>query len=65
MGSVGSNRSVSPLAKSYSAYVDSFVGWNVCVQRRNDKGDEYSIGGEDVNFLKYVEKMGRGFNLGR
>ena len=36
MDSVGSNRSVSPLAKSYSGYVDSFVGWNVCVQRRND-----------------------------
>ena len=25
------NRSVSPLAKSYSACVDSFVSWNVCV----------------------------------
>ena len=37
-GSVGSNRSVSPLAKSHSGYVDSFVGWNVCVQRRNDWG---------------------------
>jgi len=52
MDSLGSNRSVSPLAKSYSEYVDSFVGWNVCAQRRNDKGDEYSIGGEDVDFLK-------------
>ena len=29
------------------------------------EGDEYSIGGEDVDFLKYVEKMGRVFNVGR
>ena len=29
------------------------------------EGDEYSIGGEDVDFLKYVEKMVSVFNVGR
>ena len=47
--------------------VDTFVCWNVRVQRRNIKGNKCSIGWEakDVDFPKYVEKMGRVLYVGR
>ena len=44
--------------------IPSLVGMFV-YREETTEGDEYSIGGEEVDFLKYVEKMGRVFNVGR
>ena len=64
--SVG-ERLVSSFVQSVSTGVDTFVCWNVRVQRRNIKGNKCSIGWEakDVDFPKYVEKMGRVLYVGR
>ena len=51
------DRLISLFVQGYPTGVDSFVCWNARVQRGNVKGNKYSIGWEDVDFLEYVEKM--------